>query len=381
MRTTIGLLLFVAAVRAQAQTNDHVFRSWRWGEDISAPRAAGMAGAFVAVGDDSSANILNPAGIALLPKTELAASLLSRGSGTVLGDSLQSRMGIGYVGGAGRLARNWAIGGYLTEPFDSRATLSSTALGDTGFLNVTVTDAGAAAAWHPASRLYVGGRLNVRHLRLQGLWSHVTAAGANDLRVGLATGKDRIAGSAGVLFQATERLRLGAVFHQGASWEVDRKSQSPALGVDLDSSPTALRVPSCASAGASWRLSPRLLLAGQADYVFYGQIQSNLDIRQGAFDRRQYALSNALEARLGAEASWRVSSVSAQLRGGLHSRAPATAAFMGTDAMEAAAFAGSTRRLVATLGGALVTRALRFDVAAMFAGSRTMITAGVAMRF
>src|SRR6185503_3803946 len=107
LRACVVLGAMATAVPAAAQTNDHVFRSWRWTEEIEAPRAAGLAGAFVAVADDSSATVLNPAGMLLLPKTELAATMAASASGTIspVGDREDSRTDPGFIGGAGLIAK------------------------------------------------------------------------------------------------------------------------------------------------------------------------------------------------------------------------------------------------------------------------------------
>src|SRR5262249_12524963 len=126
MRATVTVILLALGTTAMGQTNDHLFRSWRWDEDVTAPRAAGMGGAFVAVADDSSAAFLTPAGLTPLPKNDLAGGLMARRSGTSsLGDTLRARTGVGYVGGAGRITKRFAVGGYLTEPQDRRTVLDA----------------------------------------------------------------------------------------------------------------------------------------------------------------------------------------------------------------------------------------------------------------
>jgi len=384
VRSLIALVLVTSATAVSGQTNDQLFRSWRWTEDVTTPRAAGMAGAFVAVADDSSATFMNPAGLLLLPKTELAAGFHDRASGSISppGDQLRSRRAVGFIGGAGLIARRFAIGGYITVPHDTRLLLASgPPLDDSGYLDATVTNAGGAVSWRATSRIYVGGRINVTHLRLQGLLSHRTG-GSEDFRVGLAAGEDRVTGDAGLLIQLSDRVRVGARFRQGAAWPIDRRAQNPAQGVDLDSSPSAIRSPSAFSAGVGFRWTPQILLTGQLDYVLYGQIRSSLDIRKGAFARSDYVLSNGLEPRIGVEFSRRAGPVSLQLRGGVHTQAPGSLRYVGADPLEAAAFPGSKRRTLGALGASVVTRlGLRLDTAWSLGGDRIELTAGVALRF
>ena len=82
-KAALGLGMLLAGSSVNAQSNDHIFRSWRWVEDVPAPRAAGLGGAFVAVADDSSATFLNPAGLTLLPKTEVSARSLESRVGSI----------------------------------------------------------------------------------------------------------------------------------------------------------------------------------------------------------------------------------------------------------------------------------------------------------
>src|SRR5260370_13710056 len=198
----IGVVVLWAADGpvCSGQTNDEFYRSWRWTEDVAAPRAAGLGGAYVAIADDSAAAVLNPAGLTLLPKTEVTAGILWRGSGSLGQDATKSRMGVGFVAGAGKLTKRWALGGYLTEPFDERVVLSPT--GTSGRLETTVTDGGAALAWAPTARVRVGLRLNLTHVRVEGEWGRGGGAAAR-LLVGGAAGGTGGRGGAGAVVGVT----------------------------------------------------------------------------------------------------------------------------------------------------------------------------------
>ena len=76
MRTfTVLAVVLAGAVSSYAQTNDQLFRSWRWSPEAGSARTAGMGGAFAAVADGSEASWLNPAGLATLAKSEVGAGL------------------------------------------------------------------------------------------------------------------------------------------------------------------------------------------------------------------------------------------------------------------------------------------------------------------
>src|SRR4029450_10149197 len=98
-------------------------------------------------------------------------------------------------------------------------------------------------------------------------------------RVGLNAGADRIVTDMGALVQITAAVRAGFAFRQGASWTVTRSTSGSQLAANLNNAPTTLRAPSVFEGGLALRLSPRILLSGQVDYVLYHQLQENLDIR------------------------------------------------------------------------------------------------------
>lgn len=382
------LLCLSTGSMVHAQSNDHIFRSWRWAEDIPAPRAAGLAGAFVAVADDSSAAFLNPAGLTLLPKTEISAGLLRRGAGgSALADNLTANIRLGSIGGAGLLTEKWAIAAYLNEPRHVESTLSAIVLPDgsqdTGYIEATVRGVGAAVGWKPSQHVRLGLRLNVSHLRTVGASSRHTSEGAEDLRVGVASGASRMTGNLGVLIEPVDRIRAGLVIQSGASWAVERTAINPQLGVVLDEGTDFIvRAPAVVSGGMSVRLSDRILISGQLDYVRYGEIQSVLAVRQGSALRSDYHLDNAFEPRAGVEFSLPVNSISLQVRGGVHSQGPGSLAYEGPDAAEVAVFRHSGRRLLMSTGCSLVWRSgMRGDFAATFGGDRRMFSAGLAARF
>src|SRR5262252_6178694 len=66
---------------AGAQTTDFVFGGWSWRPTDPSSRPAGFGGAYVAVADSVRTVSVNPAGVALIPKAELALGSASRWAG------------------------------------------------------------------------------------------------------------------------------------------------------------------------------------------------------------------------------------------------------------------------------------------------------------
>jgi hypothetical protein len=381
-RVSLGLVALWAAHGSlcSGQTNDEFYRSWRWTEEVGAPRAAGLGGAYVGLADDSAAAVLNPAGLTLLPKTEIAGGVLWRGSGSLGPDTTASRTGIGVIAGVAVLTKKWALGGYLTEPFDERVLLGPG--GTSGRLATTVTDGGVALGWAPAARVRLGFRLNLTHVRVEGEWARAQGSSAS-LLVGAAAGMTRVTGDAGLLVDVTNRLRVGASYRQGASWDVSRTASNPALGVAVDpGSVYRYRSPSVASVGASLRAGLRVVVSGQLDYLRLSEVRDAFAVRVGPFAPGSYELGDAVEGRGGAEFSQPVGRVSIQLRAGVHSASGASLRYAGADAAEAIRFRGSERMMQWSTGASLVMASgVRVDVAVTSGKLRTTASAGAVLRF
>ena len=382
LRIAMGLVVvWLAQVSlCSGQTNDEFYRSWRFVEDVGPARAAGLGGAFVALADDSSSATLNPAGLTLLPKTELSGGVLWRGAGSLAADATAGRVGAGYIGGGAPLTKKWAVGGYLTQPFDERVALGPGS--SAGRLDTTVTDAGGAVGWSPTPRVRLGLRLNLTHVRVEGEWSRGAGATAT-LRVGAAAGATRLTGDLGLLMQVTDELRVGATYRQGASWDVSRTATNPSAGVAIDpGSVYRYRSPSVASAGASLRAGLKVVVSAQLDYIRLSEVRDVFVVRVGPFSAGDYELKDAVEARGGVEFSQPVGGLSIQVRAGVHGASGASLRYVGTDEAEAIRFRGSSRMTEWSAGASLVlSSGSRLDVALTSDKLRTVASAGAALRF
>lgn len=362
------------------QTNDEFYRSWRWVEDVTAPRVAGLGGAYVALADDSAAMQLNPAGLTLLPKTEITGGILWRGPGLLGQDATVPRTGMSFIGGAGQLTKEWALGGYLAEPFDERVVLPPG--GTSGRLETTVTDGGVALGWAPVARVRVGLRVNMSHVRVQGQWARANGS-STSLLVGAGAGVTSVTGAAGLLAECTDRLRLGASFRRGTSWDISRTASNPALGVAVDTgSVYRYRSPSVVSAGASFRAGLRLVLTAQVDFVRLSEVRDVFEVRIGPFSVDEYALRDALEGRGGIEFSQPLHRLSVQVRAGAHGASGASLRYVGEDRAEAFRFRGGERMIELSAGASLVLASgSRLDVAVMSDKMRTVASAAATLRF
>lgn len=370
-----------------AQTNDHVFRSWRSSDETQAPRALGLAGALVAV-DDTAAVRANPAAPSDLAKTEVvAAAQWQRAGVSALGDPLLARASLGFAGVTTQVGARGRLVAYAAETQGTRFRLQPTALPDgltdTGSLEASVSELGLSASLRLPGGLSVGGRVAAARLSLDGSYSRDPAAGPTDLRVESRGSSTRPATSWGASWKPASWIRVGVSSRNGVGWRLERKATSPVMGTVLDpGSPYEVRRPAVLSLGFALQPSLKLLVAAQGDYVRYDEVQSALVIGQGAHSRSAYEHKDGWEGRLGAELSLPRRQASLQLRAGVHWRAPGGPRFTGLDETERATFPGSSRSLRGTTGLSIVTpRWLRLDVAASFAGEQTQVMAGLAARF
>ena len=384
-----GLAVLSVCAAADAQTNDHYFRSWRWTPEAVSPRAIGLAGAVTAGAEDSSAAVHNPAGLAGLTKSEASASLLGRRAGEgPLGDALVSRTGIGFAGLAARIGGRWVVAGTLSETQARRTRLNEAlelpdGVPETGELEAVVTEVGLAAAWRLTPRVHVGARVSRSRLSLDGEYNREPPGGPVELRVSTTDDVSATGAAFGLAAEPARRVKLAVSATPGLRWRVTRTAVSPLLGAVLDpGSGYDLSRPSMISTGVSVEPSLKLRLTAQLDRVGYGEIQSSLVIGQGEHRRDDYALEDAWEPRVGVELSLPRRASSIQLRGGLHWQAAGALRYRGTDPLEAATFVGDERSLAAGVGASLVTaKWLRIDLAARFAHERNVFAAGLAGRF
>jgi hypothetical protein len=382
-----GLALTLAGTLAEAQTNDHFFRSWRWTREEGSARAAALGGAVVALGDDAVAGRANPAGLGSLSRSEVAIHVLQRGRATTpSGDTLSGGAALGLAAAAARLGTRWTAGLYAADTRHARLVLQPRPLPDgvtdEGTLEVRVREAGISAAYQVAARFHVGARLAIGHASVNGEYRRETPGEPTGLRVGTEGSEARLTGALGVVWEPVTRVRLGFAAEAGNAWTVDRTAMSPRLGANLDpGSAYRLRQPSALVLGASVRLSRKLVAFGQADRVRYGEIQSVLIIRQGAHSRDDYRLVDAWEPRAGLEVSLPLTKVSFQLRGGLERLAAGGLRYEGREDVERATFGGAPARLGWAVGGAMVAGGLRLDATVRRGGERPAFLAGVTARF
>ena len=367
----LAALLLLSTVSAVAQTTDPIFRSWRWTEDVTLPRALALGGAVVGLADDASAAAFNPAGLATIPRSgelQLGVRFRTRenfdgyrldqltkfASPAAFVVRLGSRVGLSYHFVTHRAG---------TETFfDSR--------GETGSLRTAINGPGLGLGVRVSPFVSVGGSLNIVRLYIDhGEYTRAGAPGSPGLKARLSSLGDTLTtGTVGALVKARE-VSGGLAVRIGREWRGLRFAFDPATGLVIDEgSEFGIRSPTAFSLGLAWQpgnlgRASTFLLTSQFDYVRLGSVETT-SARGIPFPGSDYHIPDALEGRLGAEATfpfiatwaargrpWRPNRV--QLRAGWHLQGSGSFAYEGADAAQKLLFPEGRSRNVWSAGASI----------------------------
>jgi long-chain fatty acid transport protein len=404
--TTLRAFALTAAAvalptRAPAQTSDALFGGWTSRPREAGSRAAGLGGAFVAVADDARAAVLNPAGVALVPGTELAAATADLWD--VAAVALRGEPGAvpprpGGMAGpttpcAPRPSRPWAVAFFAEQALEQTTRTDLVAgprLVEQGTLRGKTEQIGLGVAKGLAPWLNLGLTVSWRHLRLDGSSALSTAEGADLRRLTLEGDANKARAIVGALaiFGPTSGhsgARVGLAFaHDLSRWSVERR------GLDVDagtvSAPSRVHIeePPVLSGGVAWRLADRWLISGQVDYVWYRQVLETLRGNAPGEDGQAFRLRNGVEPRLGIEytAPAPIGGYF-KLRAGLRRETSGRLRYDGPDLARQQAFRGAPDALRGSAGvslfGEFYDRAARLDLdlsQVVVATSSTLAAAG-----
>jgi hypothetical protein len=367
LRLAFGFVLACAAC-APAQTTDPVLAGWSFTPPATGSRPAGLGGAFVGVADSVRAAVANPAGLTLIPITEVSGAVGEPFFGTGVG-----------------LGR-FRLSGYIARADEAAVTLADLPPGSAGSLESSVLESGIAAAIELHPRLRVGGSLAWTRLRMDGERTVSGSGGAPVPAASVHSDDSQLHPTAGLMLilvganqRALPSLRLGVSYQPGFDWNARTTDASVPSDVEI-------RRPSLVSIGLAWRASDRWRFAAQGDVIRLGEVISTL--RRNVGDAADgFFMSHVVEPRLGAEFTaplWCGCGLAA-LRGGLHYRSPGTMRYEGPDPTAARAFSARSWRTIATLGASLsgehFGHALRFDVDSRNVFDGPELSFAVSLRF
>jgi hypothetical protein len=365
---SLWLALALASSTA-AQTTDPLFAGWRFTPPSLGSRPGGMGGAFVAVADSVKAAFANPAGLTLIPISEIGVS------------SGRPWLGAGF----GR--QRFRVAGYVTQLDEARVDLAEAPPGASGSVESTQFETGLAAGVQLHPRVRLGASLAWTRLRLDGQRLVAADGGQQAIAASVDADEGQLHATAGLLVilvgantRALPSVRLGIDYQPGFDW-------SARVTDGAGENEIVVRRPSLVSVGVAWRFTDRWSFAAQGDVIRYGEVVDALHRNVGATAAAGFTLPNAIEPRFGTEFAaplWCGCGI-VRLRGGLHYRSPGTLLYEGADPAAARAFSRQSWRTVATLGASIFAEhfgnALRLDLDSRNVLDGPELSFGIAWRF
>jgi len=284
-------------------------------------RSLALGSAFIAVADDATAALTNPAGLTFLVKPEVSAEIrfrrldtpfLSGGrlSGTVTNNGQDNVSGAAYGTSLDTAARpyflsfvypghGWAVSAYrheLVRQVNDFATNgafyqvifagvpvnNSRQLGLVGSRNITGDSYGGAFAYRFSDVLSAGVGISVVHFDVtsdfasfghgNNLFGPVDQndKGSTTTQRGTTT---KAAVNAGVLWSATPKVRLGAVFRQGGSFDFTQVNTVPFSPTTTETG--AFRTPHVFGLGLRAQATEQLSVAVDYDRVMYSRLKDD----------------------------------------------------------------------------------------------------------
>lgn len=308
---TLALVLLAAPVALSAEEPSQSFQF-----TFSSPgaRSMGFAGAFVPLADDATAAFANPAGLVQLVRPELSLELRLRGAleNDEEGNStLGAVSGVSFFSGVVPLGRlSFALYGHQLASLDFKSNDGATSGGARLLASsadrlkgLSVARLGLAAAFRVRDNLTLG--LGLSHF--EGELELTTQSGTGGSRHARSTDWGL---NAGVLWNPSDRLKVGGFYRAGPSLESGVPSTAPA------SVSRTLELPDSYGLGTAYRSrNGALTLAAEWDRVSYSSLRDGLAAIVGGDD--DLSIHDANELHLGAEYAFLKVNPVLAARGGL----------------------------------------------------------------
>lgn len=302
----VAALAFSFAAASWAQTNDEGLANLQFNFLNPGARALGMGGAFVAMADDATTALANPAGLINLTRPEAAFELTStrfanevpwtsgeasavfdidthtlsefsysfdpnRFPATISGLSFlslvyplrpRSLVISGFYDGQTRYERRFTTNGIEIQDRREHRALYSTIPVDSD-LSYQQHLFGASIATRLGNRISIGGTAALADFSISGRTIRDPDSGSPTPDVQTLSGRDRrLTATIGFILRATSRLRVAAVYTRRPAFQLqfDPGPQAAPAGVKDRGGPVRLDIPDRIAIGCSWRADDRLLI-------------------------------------------------------------------------------------------------------------------------
>jgi long-chain fatty acid transport protein len=370
MRRLTGVLVAVtvlacAVPRASGQglVNSEAFSGFQFNFNNPGARALGMGGAFVAVADDATAVVANPAGLVILQRPEISAEAkFTRYTTNVhahrnsfeegLTNSMHSRdfdddvvtpsffslvypterlVLAAFVREQLNYESNFSTEGvFLTDPDGNVSRLFPVR----SELEIQAVNFGLGAGvnlekQHPllpnigASLEFSLGRVRARLRRFGTDGFFGPPDFSNLLKTETVDGTDMGIGlNVGALWRPVKDLAFGVVYRRGPRYDMTFEEVDQ-FGL-VTKTPFSLKVPDVTAAGVSYRFFERLTLAFEASFIEYFKVII------GNVSRKRYKVDDAVELHVGAEYIFFVKEIPLAARAGFYTNPDHKIRYTGT---------------------------------------------------
>jgi long-subunit fatty acid transport protein len=376
MRRLTGVLVAVTVLACavpsasgQGLVNSEAFSGFQFNFNNPGARALGMGGAFVAVADDATAVVANPAGLVILQRPEISAEakftryttnvhahhnsfaegLTNSVHSKDFDDNVVTPSFFSLVYPTERLVlaafvreqlnyeSNFSTeGAFLTAPNGNVSRLFPVR----SELQIQAVNFGLGAGvnlekQHPllpnigASLEFSLGRVRARLRRFatQGFFGppdfstllKTETVDGTDMGIGL---------NVGALWRPVKDLAFGVVYRRGPRYDMTFEEVDQ-FGL-VTKTPFSLKVPDVTAAGVSYRFFERLTVAFEASYIEYSQLVDDFKIIIGNVSRKRYRVDDAVELHIGAEYIFFVKEIPLAARAGFYTNPDHKVRYIGT---------------------------------------------------
>ena len=391
----VALILPAAATAGdKGLTNSETFSGFQFNFNNPGARSLGMGGAFVAVADDATAVIANPAGLVILQRPELSGEVKftqftnkfnaysntpAEGAINTLHsrdfeDSVITPSFFSFVYPTERLVvaafvrelinyeSNFKTQGiFFADPAGGVLRLSPVK----SSLDITALNFGLGVGvnlekrspWLPnigASLEFSVGRIRSRLERFGTQGPLGPPDTSNLLQTETVDGTDLGVGfNVGALWHPMRDMGVGLVYRRGPRYDVEQRVTTtfgPSAVFDL-----GFKVPDVSAIGISYRFFERLTVAFEATFVQYSQLTEHFQVPLADSVATQYKLDDAIELHLGAEYVFFIKEIPFAARAGFFTNPDHKIKYKGaarnaSEAAEGLLYAGGKDRYHGTAG-------------------------------
>ena len=358
----LTVMLLAPAIPADAGdkglTNSETFSGFQFNFNNPGARSLGMGGAFVAVADDATAVVANPAGLVILQRPELSGEVkFTRFNNTInafsntaaegasntlhsrdFDDSVVTPSFFSFVYPSERLV----VAAFVRELINYESTFQTEGIffndpANGGVvrlfpvrseLEIRALNLGLAAGInlqkeHPllpnvgASLEFSIGRIRSRLDRFGTQGANGPPDFTNLISTETVDGTDLGIGfNIGALWHPVKDMGVGLVYRRGPRY--DTQQTITVVGGSTTTLDFGFKVPDVAAAGISYRFFERLTVAFEATYIQYSQLVKGFQVPLADSVATKYKVDDALELHLGAEYIFFIKDIPLAARGGFY---------------------------------------------------------------